>query len=34
LVGPPSRCTTDDIVRYAGDRFVDLFTATDRGWAG
>lgn len=26
--------TTDDIVRYAGDRFADLFTSTGRGWAG
>lgn len=26
--------TTDDVVRYAGDRFADLFSNTSRGWAG
>ncbi len=26
--------TTDDVVRYAGDRFADLFAQTGRGWAG
>jgi tape measure domain-containing protein len=26
--------TTDNIVRYAGDKFADLFTSTGRGWAG
>ncbi len=26
--------TTDDVVRYAGDRFADLVAQTGRGWAG
>lgn len=26
--------TTDDVVRYAGDRFADLFSTTGKGWAG
>ena len=28
------KSTTDDVVRYAGDRFADLFSRTGRGWAG
>jgi hypothetical protein len=28
------KSTTDDVVRYASDRFADLFSQTGRGWAG